>query len=80
MFVLKIQEPKNTCVNFFRFKKMSSNEILIQCQAHVSKFYLYIYIYIYIIDYIIDIVYFRTTFSNALWTEIFETSDVRNMI
>jgi hypothetical protein len=76
MFVLKIQEPKNTCVNFFRFKKMSSNEILIQCQAHVSKFYLYIYI----IDYIIDVVYFRTTFSNALWTEIFETSDVRNMI
>ena len=36
--------------------------------------------YIYIIDYIIDVVYFRTTFSNALWTEIFETSDVRNMI
>ena len=54
---------------------MSSNEILIQCQAKVSNIYLYILVYVLYL-----VIHFRTTFFNALWTEIFETSDARNMI
>ena len=72
-----MQEQKNTCVNSFRLEIMSSNEILIQCQAKVSYF-LYIIILNSLFKFLFSL--FRTVFSNAVWITIFETSDAKKTI
>jgi hypothetical protein len=72
-----MQEQKNTCVNSFRLEIMSSNEILIQCQAKVSYF-LYIIILNSLFKFLFSLI--RTVFSNAVWITIFETSDAKKTI
>ena len=56
---------------------MSSNEILIQCQAKVSYF-LYIIILNSLFKFLFSLI--RTVFSNAVWITIFETSDAKKTI